>query len=370
MPHCRALRRLPWVLVGVLGQAVAAHAGSESDASAPGFADFRLGISENRVDGNLILRRPFLVAGASYDAIDGAPDVTGFGALARAAVGEAGTGEWVLGGNYLASADSRQWEIQAKYITPGGFGLGAGLIDAEATDELWFVNGIARGKRGALNYQFSALIQSGPGGLSPGGYAALYAEHLFISGGGDGEQWRILGAWSANSSHDSAFDPSIEFLFVDNDVGHVNGEKFLFVNGSLKRNKGFLSTGSRLGRALGPQGLQFANPVSFLSQPWSRTVDVWEIGEILNIRFARRTLPDGAVNTLAQTVVFPMQALGSEARYRGLFAGIQHQRDASRSTALLFGHAGRLGRAWVSVVGSHDVEQGGVSGVLGIRIFF
>lgn len=367
---CAIRMRALLVIAGFVGPIAAVGAASELNASAPRFADFWLGVANEAIDGNLIVRQPTLVGGVSYDALDGAPDVAAFGAVARPVNDPSGRGEFAFGGNYLANADIRQWEVQAKYVAAGGIGMGAGFARLQAAGDTWFVSAIARGQHGAFRYDVSPLIQDNPDGLSFGGYVALYTDRLFLSGGSDGEHWRALGAWSANNGDDSDIDPSIEILFVDHGIGRLDDGRFLFVNGSLKRNAGFLSTRSRLGRALGPQGLQFANPVAFLSQPWSRTVDVWETGGIMNLRFAKRVIPGEKTTTLAQVVVFPMQALGGEARFRGLFAGIQHEHIALRSTSVLLGYTGRRGRTSVNIAASYDIDQGSLSGVLGIRLYF
>lgn len=356
--------------VGLVGQLLATPAEGGANGSAPGFADLRLGVADGMIDGNFILRQPLFVGGASCDALDGAPDTVAIGGFARHTVDADGLGELVLGGNYVSSGESRQWEAQAGYVAPGGIGLGAGVARLEESGNTWFVNATARGRLGAVGFHVGPLVQNNPGGTSFGGYAALYSDHVFLGGGSDGEQWRLLGAWSAASGDDAALDPSIEVLLVDHGIGRLDGERFLFVNGSLKRNAGFLSTASRLGRALGPQGMQFANPVSFLSQPWSRTVDVWETGGIVNLRLARRETRGGRTSSLAQGVLFPMQVLPGQARLRGLFAGIEHERDLSRSTSVLLGYAGRPGRASIHVAGAYDFSQDTVSGSLGIRVFF
>ena len=358
------------VIAGFAGPIVVVEAAGEPTAPAPRFADFRLGVANDAVDGNFILRQPFLVGGVSYDALDGAADVAAFGAVVRPVADPSGRGELAFGANYLASADFRQWEAQAKYVASSGFGMGAGFARLGIAGDTWFVNATARGRRGTLSYHISPLVQDNPDGPSFGGYAALHTDHLFLGGGSDGEHWRVLGAWSADNGDDSAIDPSIEILFVDHGIGRLDGERFLFVNGSLKRNAGFLSTKSRLGRALGPQGLQFANPVAFLSQPWSRTVDVWETGGIMNLRLARRAIRGERTTTLAQVVVFPMQALAGGVRFHGLLAGVQHERESLRSTSVLIGHAAPLGHASVSIVGSYDIDQSRLSGVLGIRLYF
>jgi len=361
--------RVLLAIVGLASPIAAADAEAVAHAPAARFADLRLGLAHELIDGNLILRQPFLVGGVSFDAAEREPDVSAFGAFARAGWDPPAQGELVFGGNYVEAADSRQWEVQARYVAPGGLGMGAGYADLEASGDTWFVNPTVTGKSGTLNYHLGPVAQNGPGGLSVGAYAALYTGHLFLGGGNDGEHWRLLAAWSANNG-ERAVDPSLEVLFVDHGIGRLDGERFLFVNGSLKRNAGFLSTGSRLGRALGPQGMQFANPVSFLSQPWSRTADVWETGGVMNLRLARREFPGGRTSLLAQGVVFPFQAQAGDVRLRGIFAGVQYQRDALRATSLLFGHAGRYGRLSLSIAGSYDTERRQISGVLGVRIHF
>jgi hypothetical protein len=363
------MRRALPALVGASILAFTVEAGAASVA-APSFAALRLGVADGLVDGNFTLRQPLLFGGASHDSIRSAPDVVALGFFARPWGEAPDKGEFLLGGNYVAPAGDEQWELQAKYVAPGGIGAGAGYLADPHAGDIAFIKAIAQGKRGSLHYHFSPLLQDGPGGTAPGGYAALHGDHLFAGGGGDGEQWRILAAWSAKNDQGGFLDPSLEALFIDSSVGSIDGEKFHFVNGSLRRNSGFLSTPVRLGRALGPQGLQFANPVSFLSPSWIRPADVWEIGEILNVRLLRREQPGGEITTLAQAVFFPVQALGGDGRLRGLFAGLQHDHDRDPSSSLLFGHTGRHGRVAVNAAAFVDFDEGALSGVIGIKLFF
>lgn len=351
----------------VLAESASAQTGSATNKASSGFVDLHAGVADSVQSGNLILRTPLFVGGVSYDAFDGASDLFGFGALARPLGESPGSGELILGASYLDRAGAEKWEAQASYVDPHGIGIGAGFAGGDGAD-IWFIKATARGRRGALFYQASALAQTSGGRTSPGGYIAVYTDHVFVGAGRDGEQWRVLGALSANNGPGSPLDPSVEILYVDNSDGRTAGEKFLFVNGSLRRNRGFLNTPSRLGRALAPQGLQFANPVSFVSQPWSRTIDVWELGEIMNVRFTRREVPGGGASTLAQTVVFPVQAFGGDSVLRGLFAGYERKHDGARSDSLLFGHAGRLGALWITAAGSLDVGNGVVSGAFGIKL--
>ncbi len=59
--------------------------------------------------------------------------------------------------------------------------------------------------------------------------------------------------------------PAVEVLYVDNTIGHFSGTRNLFANVTLKYGGGFLSHPARLGRAMGPQGTEYGNPLGFLT---------------------------------------------------------------------------------------------------------
>ena len=77
----------------------------------------------------------------------------------------------------------------------------------------------------------------------------------------------------------------------------------------------------RLGRAMGPQGLEFGNPLGFLSPSFNRLPDAWEIGDVVDFRVIVNHPPNGNNTANYEALVFPFQIGGSTGLLRALFVG-------------------------------------------------
>ena len=85
---------------------------------------------------------------------------------------------------------------------------------------------------------------------------------------------------------------------------------------------------SRLGRSMGPQGLEYANPVSFISAAWNRRSEVWELGKHAGFRYVRRATDNGPTSYSAELVVFPLQVVERDGPLAYPFVGGFSRKDA------------------------------------------
>jgi hypothetical protein len=165
--------------------------------------------------------------------------------------------------------------------------------------------------------------------------------------GSDGEQRRATIAGMAPKSEGSSWRPVLEAVWVDEGIGDLPGPEVLFVNGTLGFRDGFLSHAARLGRAMGPTGLEYANPLGFLSGigPWNRRLDTWELGGLGDFRLFRVERPNGLTTAVWEALVFPLQLAGREGALDGLFAGGTYRTSSGSSDdpGILAGYFGLVG---------------------------
>ncbi len=283
----------------------------------------------------------------------------------------------VFGVNYLNDNGISQSEAQGQYIGRDGVGFGLGYVEGLANSrDLYFTKFIYRKKHRDWNVYLSPQWQRNPDKNDLGGYLALSNDEVFMSAGTDGEQWRGLLGVVAERGKTASLQPTGEILYVDNSLGDRDGVKFFFVNGSLQYAGGFLSHQSRLGRALGPSGNHFGNPLSFLSQSWNRNADVWEIGQLANVRIIEAEFPNGQEVEIFETVVFPTQFVRDSSWANGLFLGFQNRDFRFESDTLQSGKAGligykrQFGRALIASRLLHDFELSSNDLVFTFKYFF
>ncbi len=246
--------------------------------------------------------------------------------------------------NYLNDNGIRQSEAQGQYIGRDGVGFGLGYVEGLANSrDLYFTKFIYRKKHGDWNVYLSPQWQRNPDKNDLGGYFVLSTDEVFMSAGTDGEQWRGLLGVVTKRRERALLRPVGEILYVDNSLGDRDDVKFFFINGSLRFDGGFMSPQSRLGRALGPSGNHFGNALSFLSQSWNRTADVWEIGQLANMRIIRAEFPNRQEVEIFETVVFPTQFVRDGSWANGLFLGFQNRNFRFESGTLQSGKAGMIG---------------------------
>jgi len=128
----------------------------------------------------------------------------------------------------------------------------------------------------------------------------VYNKEWLVTYGNDGEQWRSAFAYIAPPLTE-ILRPAIEVLYIDNSIGKIGGDRTLMVSGSLGFSRGFLSHEATLGRAMGPTGMQFSNPLGYLNTAadpnFNRRAEVLEIGGLLNFRYINNSVAAGSPRT-------------------------------------------------------------------------
>jgi hypothetical protein len=231
--------------------------------------------------------------------------------------------------------------------------LGAGKLAGALPDFR-----IARERQG-LQYLLATRWQRYQNQDYPGGYLALHNRTLMVSGGSDGEQWRSVLGYVAPEQGDDSLRPAVEGFYVDNSLGETKGGKTLMVSGSLGFRKGFLGHGSRLGRAMGPAGGEFSNPLSYFNPDFNRRLTAWEIGGVVDFRLLHKTLARGGREKTLETALYPGQLLGKKSLFEPLFVGAGVSRSPLRKDGIsaLFGYHQQLGNFGASARVQHDFDR-------------
>jgi len=361
------------VVVGVLalwqGTALAAGDGlaSESPLLHPGKVDFHFLHSEPQDEYNFIVWTPVFKGGVGLIDVHGGGTNQYSGGFVRPLAGMPELGDLIVGFHQVDVPAGYDYEFQGEYRLPMGLGVGGGYVEREAGIETAFGKVSYRNKWQDWDYILSLQYQEDDDEGSMGGYAAVYNEAFMAAGGIDGEQWRVGLGW-VTPAGETPCRPAAEVLYVDNEIGEFPGPRFLFVNGTLKFQGGFLSHPARLGRAMGPQGLEYGNPLGFLRPTWNRRLDVWELGSLADVRYVRLETPDGSVNERYEAVIFPFQFDETEGWIDGVFIGGFGGRTPveSSSGGLLAGIRAKLGFLNVNVAVEQDLETGDTRVFVGV----
>lgn len=290
----------------------------------------------------------------------GKPDINYFGGFARPLLARPELGDLILGAQEILQGDSKQTEVQGEYRLPSGLGFGGGFVDRNfSKQDIKFAKMSYRNEWQSVKYIVSTQWQSFQGHESPGGYVALYNKELMATWGSDGEQWRSTIGYVAPDLGADQLRPAIEMFYVDNTIGQVNGAKDLWVSGSLGFRKGFLGHESRLGRAMGPTGVEFANPIGYLNPNFNRRLTAWEIGEFVNFRFIHKTLPNGRREETLETAVYPGQLFGTGSLIDALFVGVgvTSPNPGQHGVSGLLGYHKRINNIESSFRVQHDFDR-------------
>lgn len=253
----------------------------------------------------------------------GGRDLNYFGGFARPFLTHPEYGDLILGAQEILQGDGKQTEAQGEYRLPSGLGLGGGFVDRnQSNQDIQFAKISYRNEWQSIKYILSGQWEHVQNQDYPGGYIALYNKQWMASWGNDGEQWRSTAAYVAPDQGEKQLRPAIEMFYVDNSIGKIHGSKDWMVTGSLGFRKGFLGHESRLGRAMGPTGVEFANPLGYLNPNFNRRLTAWEVGDFVNFRFIHRTLPNAGREETLETAVYPGQLLGLDHWLSAAFVGL------------------------------------------------
>ncbi len=332
---------------------------SDSPLLHPGKLDFHFTRADAADNYNFIVWTPVFKGGVGTTDVHGGANIQYVGGFVRPFTGNPDLGDLILGFHHVDAPAGNDYEFQGEYRLPMGLGVGGGYVSRNVGPDTGFGKISYRNKVNDWNYILSAQLQEDNDDVAPGGYAAVHNEHLMVAGGTDGEQWRAAVGY-VSPEGEGPLRPAAEVLYVDNTIGDLPGAKFLFVNGTLKFGGGFLSHPARLGRAMGPQGLEYGNPLGFLQPTWNRCLDVWELGSLVNVRFQRREFPNETVSEKYEAVAFPFQFDQQDNCLDRVFVGGFGDRTPAegRTGGILAGIVGKLGFLNVNLAVEQDLETG------------
>ncbi len=330
MSHRQSRLPITWLVGAVFTSfLVVPSVFAEDELFRPGLLDFHLKINDNGNVSNVAIWTPLFRGGIGRtDPTQGTPTEYA-GGFFRPLVKRPNAGDLVLAVQTTRSNDGTALEVQAEYrlppgtLTPGSLGLGGGYVKQDFGPTIRFLKTSYRDTIGnALNVVGSLQVQETDQDSSVGGYFALYGTSLMLAGGTDGEQWRSAFGYIHPDRADGGMRPAFEVFRVDQTIGNLDGATFQLAMGTLRYSSGgFLQHESRLGRALGPQGLQFTNPVGFLQPMWNRLATVPEIGSLMSARVIETKLPSGFRFRESELIAYPFQFRERSALGNALFVG-------------------------------------------------
>ena len=298
----------------------------------PYFKGGKIDSNFNRYDNgdfavNNFLWTPVFKGGAGTSISEtGGQDVNYYGGYARPLLTKPELGELFLGAQQVLQGDRISSEVQGEYRLPNGLGVGGGFVDrSQSVQDAKFASVSYKNHWQDINYIITTQWQSFAGRDYGGGYVAAFNKEWMLSYGNDGEQWRSTFGYVAPQITEM-LRPALEVLYVDNTIGKIGADKTLMVSGSLGFSKGFLSHEARLGRAMGPTGMQFSNPLGYLNTgtdpTFNRRAETWELGGLFNFRYINASDASGKPRTETfEANMFPAQFFGIDNLLSAVFIG-------------------------------------------------
>lgn len=340
---------------------------STSNLMQTGKTDSHYRYTNNTKEYNLIWWSPIFKGGVGIIDFDDKGKTKYIGGFLRPLLLWPNWGELITGFQSTDVNGNGAYEFQGEYRLPLGLGLGGGFVERNGTgSDTLFGKVSYRNKWREWNYILGLQGQKIADESSPGGYIALYNKQVMLTFGQDGEQWRTTLGY-VTQDRQVLLRPAFEVLWVDNTIGNLDGPQFLFVNATLKFYGGFLSHPARLGRAMGPTGLEFGNPLGFLLPTWNRRLNLEEIGGLVNFRLVRLELPNTTTTGQTEVLVFPFQFDSQRNMLDSLFfGGFYADKPLGNSPGILGGFLGKVGFLQVSLQLNYDLETGQTDVVIGV----
>lgn len=262
-------------------------------------------------------------------------------------------GDLVVGGMHVESQAGRQYELQAKYTAPCKLGFGCGLVQSELTegDDYHFVRMEYERQIAGWTCKVAAVALDTLQHWTGGAYLAVYNERFMASAGMDGEEFRATLGFIQPERKLTPLRFAMEVAYADSDVGQFfAGGQSLLISGTLGYDGGFLGHPSRLGRAMGPTGVEFTNPLGFLRPTWNRRMETWELGTLMNWRAELALRDYRTARDSYECVVFPARPFASDALGRVFVGGTCRRVDDDEADwGFLGGYAGPIGPLRINV---------------------
>ena len=298
--------------------------------NSPGKADLLFRSVQGGLDSRFMWWTPWIKGGFGYMDREVDTDISFIGSYFRPLVKTPRKGDLILGATVTRWSgslpyrfpDGHDWEALAEYRSTAGPFVGGGIVRRRVAPDIEFVKGGWRGKAHGkkIDLILETQAQRTGGDWTPGTYVAVFDKNAMIVGGIDGRQWRTTIGYIADDKK-RMVRPGFEAFYVDNNVGPWTGNRMLMVNATLGYRAGFLSHPVRLGRAMGPQGLEYGNPLGFLTPSFNRLPDTWEIGEVTDVRMILTHVQNGNTTTNYEALLFPFQIAGRKGVLGALFVG-------------------------------------------------
>ncbi len=279
---------------------------------APAKVDFLFTYKEKYLGGNFFFWSKSVKAGFGT-VFTGTGDVAHYGGgFIRPLSYTKYKGDMIIGVNYsMPAADVTFWDVQAEHRHQFGLCYGGGVYKITTTDTDYWGKVSYRHTVKKWLFTITGQMQKIAGKARPGGYLSVNNPTYMVAGGYAYTQYRAcIGLVSPKEG--TKYRPVFEALYVDNNAGGNKGVRYLFANATLGFDGGFLSHPARLGRAMGPTGLEFGNPLGFITNPrvpnnWNRKLNSWEMGRMIDFRLENYVLPNKDYNGYAQLVTLPFQ---------------------------------------------------------------
>lgn len=327
----------------------------------PGKLDFHLHDTRTGTEQNWMWWTPSIKAGFGQLSPDQGDDTRYYGGFFRPLAARPGLGDLILAVERLETPAGDDIEFEAEYRSTAGFAVGAGSVDREGdVDDIRFAKLSYRSQGKGWRTITTLQAQEVGDETSPGGYVALFDDELMLVAGHDGEQWRGTFGYVAPQPKSGRLRPAVEVLYVNNDIGDRRGPRTLFANATLGFGGGFLSHPARLGRAMGPTGLEFANPLGYLTPTWNRRLDSWEMGSLADFRIVGSETPAGLRTLTYEAVAFPFQFVSGDNLADRFFLGATFtERSRGNDVAgAVAGYYGKIAFLTVNIAGEYEPETG------------
>lgn len=324
----------------------------------PGKADYHYLHTKSTDEHNFIWWSPGFKGGGGVVDFTTASPTKYSGGYFRPLLPKDGRGELILGFLQVDTASTYSHEFQGEYRFPFGLGFGGGSVSrSDGGSDIEFGKITYRNQWSDWNYILETQFQETGPEESFGGYGAIYNDNLMLTFGNDGEQWRTAFGY-VSTENGPLFRPVLEVLYVDNTIGVFDGSQFLFINATLKFKGGFLSHPARLGRAMGPTGVEYGNPLGFLRPTWNRRLDVWELGGLGDFRLVRNRTSSDVVTEKYEALVYPFQFDKKDNVLDHFYAGgfYSYASNAEEATGIMGGLFGKLGFLNAGVGADHNFE--------------
>ncbi len=327
----------------------------------PGKLDFHLHDTRTGTEQNWMWWTPSIKAGFGLLSPDKGDDTRYYGGFFRPLAARPKMGDLIVAVERLETPTADDLEFEAEYRSTSGFALGAGSVDRKGdANDVRFAKLSYRSQGKGWKTITTLQAQEVGDETSPGGYLAVFDDELMLVAGHDGEQWRGTFGYVAPQPKAGPVRPAVEILYVDNGVGDRPGPKTLFANATLGFTGGFLSHPARLGRAMGPTGLEFGNPLGYLTPTWNRRLDTWEMGGVADFRIVGSETPAGLRTVTYEALAFPFQVVKGDSLADRFFLGATYT-DRSKGNDVagaMAGYYGKIAFLTVSLAGEYEPETG------------